>query len=317
MVARGSHLPPSLERCLHPLFARNHNWVDGAPQLKIGQARPGMMHDGWLKAAMFFNLKQQGVSLAQGTFPLALVARCLEIADMQYACIGLIEPREGVEGVQRWLPHGAQYLPNVSSISLQGVYSEAEWQKILNALAETSLLAMIEQELGGPCVCDLDRAWVRRQYAIHRRPPGHATHSWHQDGALLYPFEPAGAQAPAADGLLHMVTCWLALTPMRPLCTRLGVCARTPGLVALSISADRRSLAHPISRRTILGARIGARGCGDLFGRHLAPDTGGTTDASGSNQHRVAFLSGGCDSSPAVGGSICRPFARQRHRRSS
>jgi hypothetical protein len=145
--------------------------------------------------------------------PEALVARWRRIADRDYARIEWIAQREGVEGVRRWMPAGRQYLPNVSSISLEGVYPAAEWQRILEALAEGSLRASIEQELGGPGVCDVDRSWVRRQYAVHRRPPGHVPHSWHQDGALLYPFDPTGAQGLATDGLLRMVTCWLPLTP--------------------------------------------------------------------------------------------------------
>jgi len=163
-------------------------------------------------ADMIPDLMRQGVSLVRSALPPALIAQWREIADRQYARIESIEQREGLEGVRRWLPPSQHYLPNVSSVSIQGVYAESDWQMILEALAETSLRTMIELELGGPFVCDLDRAWVRRQYAIHRRPSGHAPHSWHQDGALLYPFDPTEAEAPAVDGLLRMVTCWLALT---------------------------------------------------------------------------------------------------------
>jgi len=163
------------------------------------------------QAAMISDWMRPGVSLVRGVVPEALVARWREIADRQYARIESVERREGLEGVRQWLPPGQQYLPNVSSISLQGVFTE--WQTILEGLAEKSLRTTIEQELGGPGVCDLDRAWVRRQSAIHRRPSANAPHCWHQDGALLYPFDPNGAHAPAADGLLQMVTCWLPLTP--------------------------------------------------------------------------------------------------------
>jgi hypothetical protein len=165
------------------------------------------------QAIMFSELMRQGVALVRRALSATLVTQWQEIADKQYARIESIEQREGIDGVRRWLPPGQHYLPNVSSVSLQGVYADAEWQRILEAVADASLRALIEQELGGPGVCDLDRAWVRRQYAIHRRPPGHASHSWHQDGALLYPFDPTGEQPPATDGLLRMVTCWLPLTP--------------------------------------------------------------------------------------------------------
>ena len=162
---------------------------------------------------MISNLNQNGVSLERGVFPNELTSRWREIADRQYARIQSLAQSKGIEAVRRELPSGQHYLPNVSSISLEGVFTEAEWQGILNCLATASLRETIEQALGGSAVCDLDRAWVRRQYPIHRRPPGHMPHSWHQDGALRYSFDPTGACAPAADGLLRMVTCWLALTP--------------------------------------------------------------------------------------------------------
>ena len=66
--------------------------------------------------------------------------------------------------------------------------------------------------LGEALSCDVDQCWIRRQYAPSRYPPGHAPHAWHQDGALAFDFlhEP---EKQGADGLLNMVTCWIALTP--------------------------------------------------------------------------------------------------------
>jgi hypothetical protein len=161
---------------------------------------------------MIPDLTQQGASLVRAAFPGALVTQWREIADRQYARIASVEQSEGIEGVQRLLSPGQYYLPNVSSVSLRGVYAEPGWQNILEAVAQGSLRTLIEQELGGPSVCNLERAWVRRQYAIHRRPSGHAPHGWHQDGGLRYPFDPTGEQPPATDGLLRMITCWLPLT---------------------------------------------------------------------------------------------------------
>ena len=188
----------------------------------------------------------EGASPVHGAFPQTLISRWLEVADSHYTRIESWVQREGIEAVQRQLPPGHRYLPHVSSISLEGVYGATETQRIIDlggaALLRSPdlpsrthaatdevdggapppyqmhgeepqrLLEIIEHALGGPVVCDLDHAWVRRQYAVHRRPPGHVAHSWHQDGALLYPFDPTGACAPDADGLLRMVTCWVALT---------------------------------------------------------------------------------------------------------
>lgn len=60
--------------------------------------------------------------------------------------------------------------------------------------------------LRGDLLCHLGQSWVR-----HGRPP----HSWHQDGALQFDFTTrarSGLDTPA-DALLHMRTCWIALTP--------------------------------------------------------------------------------------------------------
>lgn len=164
-------------------------------------------------ATMIANIAKEGCSLVRGVIPQAAISSWREITDLYYAGIESLVQREGIEAVLRQLPPGQRYLPHVSSINLEGVYGGAESERIIECLAATALRAKIEHELGGPVVCDLDHAWVRRQYAIHRRPPGHAAHQWHQDGALLYPFDPTGACAPDADGLLRMVTCWVALTP--------------------------------------------------------------------------------------------------------
>lgn len=164
-------------------------------------------------AAMISNLTQLGVSLTRRAFPMEITLRWRTIADREYARLQSLAQPEGLEAERRKWPPGKRYLPHVSSISLEAVYPQPEWQRLLRGLETASLRETIEEALGGPAVCDLDRSWVRRQYPIHRRPPGHTPHSWHQDGALLYPFDPTGARAPDADGLLPIITCWLALTP--------------------------------------------------------------------------------------------------------
>jgi len=141
------------------------------------------------------------------------ISRWREMADLHYARIESLVRQEGTEAVQRQLPVGQRYLPHVSSFGIGAVYGPDGSHQIIHALGTNSVRDLIEQELGGAVVCDLDQAWVRRQYPAHRRPKGHMPHFGHQDGALLYPFDPTGASAPAPDGLLKMVTCWLALTP--------------------------------------------------------------------------------------------------------
>ena len=67
--------------------------------------------------------------------------------------------------------------------------------------------------MSGPCACDLDQAWVRRQYAPGHYPRDHAPHGWHQDGALSFDFRAIGATEPGPEALLSLVTCWFPLTP--------------------------------------------------------------------------------------------------------
>lgn len=110
-------------------------------------------------------------------------------------------------------PAVLRYLPQVASFDLESILRPVECQDLLIRLAESAAGDVLRQEIPSPCVCDLDQAWVRRQYPPHRRPAGRVPHSWHQDGALRYPFDPAGIAPPSPDGLLPMVTCWIALTP--------------------------------------------------------------------------------------------------------
>jgi hypothetical protein len=224
------------------------------------------------QAIMLSDLMRQGVALLRGAFPETLVAQWREIADKLYDCIASVEQRDDADGMQRLLPSGQHYLPNVSSISLRGVYAEAEWQALLEAVAATPLLELIEQELGGPCVCNLDRSWVRRQYAIRHRPPGRVPHSWHQDGALLYPFDPTGEQLPATDGLLRMITCWLPLTS----CGR-----RAPGL---EFVLDHIESLQPPATLTDDGLR--ARHPADRFWAP-EPDPGDAVIFPGGTLHRT------------------------------
>lgn len=67
--------------------------------------------------------------------------------------------------------------------------------------------------LGLQIAIDVDQCWVRRQYAPRSAPPRHHPHTWHQDGALGFDFAASVAARSSGDGLLRMVTCWIALTP--------------------------------------------------------------------------------------------------------
>jgi hypothetical protein len=158
------------------------------------------------------NLGVEGSLLVRGAFQRVVISRWQETADVHFDRIESVVRREGLEAVQRQLAPGHRYLPQVSSISLEGVYGLLESQRILEYLAVNSLRESIAHELGGLGVCDLDHAWVRRQYAIQRRPPGHVPHHWHQDGGLRFDFLAHETKPYPAGALLNMVTCWIPLT---------------------------------------------------------------------------------------------------------
>ena len=94
----------------------------------------------------------------------------------------------------------------------------------------------------------------------------------HQDGALLYPFDPTGACAPDANGLLQMVTCWLALTPCG---------AQAPGLELVWHRLD--SLLPPTE---LSEERVRARFAAELFRRPVM-EPGDVLLFSGGTLHRT------------------------------
>jgi hypothetical protein len=107
---------------------------------------------------------------------------------------------------------------------------------------EVGTLARVR--LGSALALDLDQCWIRRQYAPANRPPDHAPHAWHQDGALGFDF--LGA-SPREGALLAMATCWIALTPCGADAPGIEFAGSEPsGLLPLSALADAAVRArHP------------------------------------------------------------------------
>ena len=121
-------------------------------------------------------------------------------------------------------------------------------------MTRSSLVAeLVDESLGGRVLCDLDQCWLRRQYAPSRYPPAHKPHSWHQDGALGFNFGATPADGSAENGLIPMVTLWIALTS----------CGQdAPGLETLPVRPPRllklSELQREVSRRTTGGAGVWA-----------------------------------------------------------
>ena len=130
--------------------------------------------------------------------------------------------------------------------------------------------AFCENRLGDALACDLDQCWIRRQYAPQRYPPGHAPHAWHQDGALAFDFlrQPPGE---GADGLLKMVTCWIALTPCGDDAPGLELArVETTALLAPHALQDAAS-ANALERPVMAAGDCLVFGGGVLHHTHVAP----------------------------------------------
>lgn len=108
-------------------------------------------------------------------------------------------------------PRG-RFVVTASSMSLDAVLADADIDRLREAFARGAVRTAAAGLPSDPLVLDVDRSWLRRQFPLHDAPRFHAPHGWHQDGALGYDFSAAGDDTPR-EGLLDMVTCWIALVP--------------------------------------------------------------------------------------------------------
>lgn len=102
------------------------------------------------------------------------------------------------------------FLPHCSSLRLRAVQAEGlSLEALCQALWRGPLRQLTQRRLGRQVALLADQCWARWQFPLERAPVGHAPHGWHQDGALHADFN---ATEPP-DLLLHMLTCWISLTP--------------------------------------------------------------------------------------------------------
>jgi len=138
-----------------------------------------------------------------------------------------------------------KYLPHTSSVSLSAIDDRALLDALLGEIGRGSAGCHVRRMFGSHKVlCDLDQAWIRRQYALHLYPPEHAPHVWHQDGALGFDFLAQGNAELESEALLPTVTCWIALS----LC---GVDA--PGLEFVSQPIEELLLPVELTDKKISG----------------------------------------------------------------
>ncbi|MDB6121144.1 MAG: hypothetical protein JWQ71_137 [Pedosphaera sp.] len=161
----------------------------------------------------FQALQKTGVLLQSKVIPKELIQAWAKTAEECYQRLKAIEQQGGLEAVQKSLQPGQKYVPTASSFTLEVAFPEENGRGILKEIASSSVRSCIKEALGGRAACDLDQAWVRRQYAPSRYPARHAPHMWHQDGALGYDFLGALTTGHDARALLPMITCWIPLTP--------------------------------------------------------------------------------------------------------
>lgn len=169
----------------------------------------------------------------------------------------------------------ADWSASSSSLRLRAV-AEIEPDEVWRIVWRDPLRSTCAALLGPRLVCDLDQAWVRRQYAPAHAPRLHHAHSWHQDGALGFDFR-AHADPPfPADALLEMVTAWIALVPCGVDAPGLELAAQSPGalLAPTELTADRVGARFAPDRlhRPALAAGDALVFRGDIVHRtHVAP----------------------------------------------
>ncbi|MBL4631331.1 MAG: phytanoyl-CoA dioxygenase family protein [Paraglaciecola sp.] len=155
----------------------------------------------------------EAVQLAQKTLSTSMADSLLCAAHKFYQRITASVATQCTVPVAGPLLPACKYLPHASSVSLAAVADRAFIDALLNEIGLGSTGCHIRTMLGTHQVlCDLDQAWIRRQYAPHLYPPKHAPHGWHQDGALGFDFFTQHKTPLEADALLPTVTCWITLT---------------------------------------------------------------------------------------------------------
>jgi hypothetical protein len=166
-----------------------------------------------------------------------------------------------------------KYLPHASSVSLDAVEDKALLDALLAEIGRGSAGYFVRRMLGSDQVlCNLDQAWLRRQYAPHLYPVKHAPHGWHQDGALGFDFVTPGSAELDPEALLPTVTCWIALTWC-------GVDA--PGLEFVSQTVAALLLPEGLTHTT-----ISSRFSADLFWKPQM-QAGDAVVFSGATLHRT------------------------------
>jgi Phytanoyl-CoA dioxygenase (PhyH) len=154
-----------------------------------------------------------GIILCRSVLACPQVAGWKSRIDTRYQPLEEARQQGGPAAASRLVAAGQRFVPTASSLTIGATLCEEDIHCLIAGIGAAPAAGWIRNELGTRIACDLNQAWVRRQYAPAHYPPWHAPHGWHQDGALGfdYPSHREGNYPP--DALLTMVTCWIPLTP--------------------------------------------------------------------------------------------------------
>ncbi len=143
-----------------------------------------------------------GVRHLRGAVPTPQVAELAQRAAALFARLDARVAEVGPFAAGDVLPAGVPWVPTASSVGLAALPGALE-----------SLVDILRGPLAEAAVGSLvpltGSAWLRRQRPPGHRPPWHAPHSWHQDGALAFDFADGDPAAP--DALAPLLTAWIPL----------------------------------------------------------------------------------------------------------
>lgn len=157
--------------------------------------------------------EQDGFALGRSILALPELLSLSSRVDGCYQTVEEARRRGGLAAVDPLVPSGQRFAATASSLTLGAILSDEEIHSLAASISTGLINNWLHAELGDSIACDLDQAWVRRQYAPSHYPVFHTPHGWHQDGALKFDFQAHRAGEFPPDALLSMVTCWIALTP--------------------------------------------------------------------------------------------------------
>jgi len=154
---------------------------------------------------------QDGVACYRFLLDSSQVADWKSRIDARYLALEAARRQGGPAAIERLVGPGQRFVATASSLTIGAIFPDEKVRDLLAGIHSGPAGAWIRAELRSRIACDLDQAWVRRQYAPANYAPLHAPHGWHQDGALGFDFLSHQNGCFPSDALLTMATCWIAL----------------------------------------------------------------------------------------------------------